>query len=540
MAWKDLSYDKKVTLTNLVSVACAAHNIEWLKKALPTAQDLLEYRDMRNGGGVLHTLMYAHDTKDAGAVKFLREIMKTYGVDKNPELKEALFMQRNAGGKLAADFSYASQYMAPESKRTWEVIRGHDVSEMTDLTDRRTAGEKNKFALYNFIKDQVLTIKKESTKEQAQAIIKPYQDRSEEHFDKFDKGTSVSNALYLGQAQENGLYVIGSAHEEYPEIRLRNFKNEYDKEDYCVLRGLRPDSSETLLSQAIDKIDFPEDYKLHFKALRVFEDDYKRLKDNEGLAATYRYFNENRGVVVFEGGQDETAKCNFKGTDDKYAGYRTKHKTKENGKEIKYPLVIIDSTIEDNQVMFDKKNADEWANNERSLYHELFHEIDLSGGSHFSDMVIFKYAMMLAETDKNNKITTPFDGVNGHYQSFDYHCEMAAQIMGIADDSVLNKSPLLQRIHKLGQYFAIAQANDKTGVLSSLTEANKKFPYAYFKGIHTLFMAAKTAGKPFELDDDKRKNMEERLIKFLDKTISQAENGLGISPHDQNMTQQTR
>lgn len=144
MAWKDLSYDKKVTLSNLVSVACTAHNIEWLKKALPTAQDLLEYRDMRNGGGVLHTLMYAHDTKDAGAVKFLREIMKTYEVDKNPELKEALFMKRNTNGKLAADFSYVYQYMHPESKKAWEAFRGHDVSEMTDLTDRRTAGEKNK------------------------------------------------------------------------------------------------------------------------------------------------------------------------------------------------------------------------------------------------------------------------------------------------------------------------------------------------------------------------------------------------------------
>ena len=27
MAWKDLSYDKKVTLTGLVSAACTAHNI---------------------------------------------------------------------------------------------------------------------------------------------------------------------------------------------------------------------------------------------------------------------------------------------------------------------------------------------------------------------------------------------------------------------------------------------------------------------------------------------------------------------------------
>ena len=542
MAWKDLSYDKKVTLSNLVSVACAAHNIEWLKKALPTAEDLLEYRDMRNGGGVLHTLMYANDTKDAGAVKFLREIMKTYEVDKNPELKEALFMKRNANGKLAADFSYVYQYMHPESKKAWEAFRGHDVSQMTDMTDRRTAGEKNKIALYNFIKDQVLTIKKESTKEQAHQIIKPYQDRSEANCDQFDKGTPVSDALYLGKSKENGLYVIGSAHEEYPEIRLRNFKNEYDKEDYCVLRGLRPDSSESLLSQAIDKIDFPEDYgEKYFHALNVFEDDYKRLKENESLGVTYRYFTQNRGAVVFEGGEEKIKTNGDKGS---YGGYVTAYQTQENGKNIGYPIIVLPCYSPDDfrGHKFHEKYKDMWANNnERPLYHELFHAIDLSGDTIFSEMPIFQYAMMLAETDKNNKIVDPFQIVNGGYPASEYHKEMAAQIMGIADDSVLNKSPLLQRIHKLGQYFAMAKANGKTGVLSSLTEANKRFPYVgNFKGTHTLFMAAKAAGKSFELDENKRKTLEEQLIKFLDKTIAKTESSLGITAPEKNVTQQTR
>lgn len=543
MAWKDLSYDKKVTLSNLVSVACAAHNIEWLKKALPTAQDLLEYRDMRNGGGVLHTLMYAHNTQNGGAIKFLREIMKTYGVDKNPELKEALFMKRNANGKLAADFSYASQYMAPENKKALEVLRGHDVSEMTDLTDRRTAGEKNKVALYHFIKDQVLTIKKETTKEQAHAIIKPYQDRSEASVDQFEKGTPVSGAMYLvGDHGKIGPYMIGSAHEEYPEIRLRNFRSEDDKEDYCVLRGLRPDSSESLLSQAIDKIDFPEDYEIHFKALEVFEDDYKRLREDEGKMATYRYFTQNRGVVIFEGGQDKTAKGNSKDEDARYAGYRCQRMNvdQENGNTRKYPIVVVDSTDISNQMMHHEKWVNDWNNNERTLYHELFHETDLGGGLHFSEMPIFIYAMMLVETDKNNKITTPFRTVNEYYPPSQYDCEMTAQIMGVADERVLESSPLLKKVHRMGQCFAVAKANNNEEVMKYLTAIKYDGLFnGNFSADITRFRAAKTTKHAFELDEKERILQEHILIEKLNETVAQMEKMLSMEPQPKIPTQET-
>ena len=64
MTWKDLSYNEKVSLRNSVSTACFRHNLQWLKEALPTVQDLVEYEDTHNGGGFLHTLMYAYDTNE--------------------------------------------------------------------------------------------------------------------------------------------------------------------------------------------------------------------------------------------------------------------------------------------------------------------------------------------------------------------------------------------------------------------------------------------------------------------------------------------
>ena len=53
-------------------------------------------------------------------------------------------------------------------------------------------------------------------------------------------------------------------------------------------------------------------------------------------------------------------------------------------------------------------------------------------------------------------------------------------------------------------------------------------------------MAAKTAGNPFDLDENKRKTMEDRLIKFLDTTIAKTESSLGITAPEKNVTQQTR
>lgn len=523
--WKDLSYNEKDSLSNRISAVCSMRDIKRLKEFLPTVQDLMEYRDVRNGGGILHTLMCAFDTREASSsVDFLKEILKAYDIENNPQLKEALFMKRNDKGKLAADFTYVEEYARPDIKKMFFDWRGKDASHMTDLTDKRTQGEKNKVELYLFIKDQVLSIKKESTKEQAHAIIKPYRDRSEESVDSFEKGTPVSGATYLaGDRGKLGPYMIGSVHEEYPELRLRNFKNEENKEDFCVLRGLRPDSKESLLSQVIDRIDFPEDYVPHFKALKVFEDDYKRLREDEGKMATYRYFTQNCGAVIFEGGQDETAKGNSKDENAKYAGYRCQrmHVDPENGNMRKYPIVVVDSTDISNQIMHDENRVNDWNNNERTLYHELFHEIDLGSGAHFSDTKMFKYAMMLAETDQNNKITTPFLTVNGYYPASQYNCEMAAQIMSLTDSGVLGASPLLQRIHRLGEYFAEAKANKNMKALDCWSIANnqdrrlEQIP----ERSYIAFMAAKTAGSPFLMDEQPRATYEKTLIRRMDETI---------------------
>jgi len=528
--WEDLSYNDKISLTNKVATACSMHDIKYLKELLPTPHDLGEYRDMQKGGGILHTLMYAYDTKEtSSSVEFLKEIMKVYDIENNPQLKEALFMKRNAGGKLAADFTYIEEYLRPDLKKCFLDWRGHDVSQMTDVEDKRTQGEKNKVELYLFIKEKVKAMKTATTKEDAHAIISPYQDRSEASVDQFDKGTPVSDAMYLPDGKGNlGAYMIGSAHEEYPELRLRNFRNKENKEDYCVLRGLRPDSKETLLSQAIDRIDFPEDYAEHFHTLEVFEDDYKRLKEDEGKAATYRYFTQNRGAVIFESGQDEID-GNGKGS---YGGYFTSYLTEENGKNIGYPVVVIPSLPPDHysaQHKYKGKYKDIWGNNnERPLYHELFHVADLSGSFHFSEMPIFQYAMMLTETDKNNRIVDPFQIV-ARYPASEYHKEMAAQIMGIADDSVLEKSPILQKIHKLGEYFAIAKLNNNTGALSYLsTVTDSLLGKIDFRMTNDYFMAAKKGGKPFDgLNEEKRTDLEKKFIIVLDKAVKKMEGMFG-------------
>ena len=102
-------------------------------------------------------------------------------------------------------------------------------------------------------------------------------------------------------------------------------------------------------------------------------------------------------------------------------------------------------------------------------------------------------------------------------------------------------SQVIERIHKLGQYFAIAKQTGKTGVLSSLSTATERFPFdREFRRTHSLFMAAKTSGNPFDLDENKRKTMEDRLIKFLDTTIAKTESSLGITAPEKNVTQQTR
>ena len=58
-----MDYSEKKHLCNMVKVACSKQDIKLLKSLLPTPDKLVEYRDMQNGGSLLHTLMYANGDK---------------------------------------------------------------------------------------------------------------------------------------------------------------------------------------------------------------------------------------------------------------------------------------------------------------------------------------------------------------------------------------------------------------------------------------------------------------------------------------------
>ena len=319
------------------------------------------------------------------------------------------------------------------------------------------------------------------------------------------------------------MYIKGSIQEEFPEIRLRNFENKENgiSEDFCVIRGLKLNSDETLLSQAIDKIDFPEDYGKHFYALQVFEDDYNRVRQSPYLSAMYRYFTKNRGALVFESNEE---KIEHNGNGGSYGGYCSLGVTEKGDK---YPIVVLPSKYSYEyfaQHKYTTEHQDNWNNNERRIYHELFHAVDLSGKMHFSDMPIFKYGIMLAEMDKNDKIKAPFDIVN-QYPSSEYNREMAAQIMGVAEEDILKESQLLSKIHRLGQYFAIAKENDNKAALSCLAGAMLNSPAERELRIaHMRFMSAKENNGKFDFIDDNRLDfLKHRLIKSLDDTTLKME-----------------
>ena len=244
MIWEIfMDYKDRQHLSNMVRVACSTQNMHLLKELLPTPEKLVEYSDMQNGGGVLHTLMYANGDNPT---EFLNSIITEYNLDKNPELKKELFLKRNANGRYAADFSYIYEYLHPITKREFLKAQKKDVSDMTDLTDNRTEAEKNKVKLYIQLKEQIKSLNNESANDVAFGIPKAFKDVSGNHFDSFPVGTPVSNPLYL--PDKNGkpaLYMRGSIQEEYPEIRLLNYENKENdiKEGVCVLRGMKINSN---------------------------------------------------------------------------------------------------------------------------------------------------------------------------------------------------------------------------------------------------------------------------------------------------------
>ena len=517
-----MDYSEKEHLCNMVKVACSKQDIKLLKSLLPTPDKLVEYRDMQNGGSLLHTLMYANGDNP---VEFLNSIITEYNLDNNPELKKELFLKRNSNGKYAADFSYIYKYLHPEIRNQFEQYCGKKTSVSDDLSDNRTEAEKNKIKFYLQLKDQIKSLNNENAKEVAFGIPEAFHNASDIHYDSFASGTPVSNPLYLPDKDgKPALYIRGSIQEEYPEIRLLNYENKENniEEGACILRGLNINSEESLLSQAIRKMDFPEDFVFHFHSLQVFEDDYKRLRESEAKNATSRHFNKHRGAIVFETEQQKRLETNNQSSG--YGGYITSFRTNENSHSIEYPIIVLPSRGFGVQNKYNENDKDTLSNTQRKLYHELFHGIDLIGHTHFSEMPIFKYAMMLEESNPKGKFDYLFDIANG-YNNNSYNLEMAAYIMGMADKEVLKESPLLSKIYELGECFAIAKANGDKGALSRIATAmDRSFHNTNLRAKHLHFMIEKERGNKFEIDENQRQSFEKHIINQIDKTIETIKN----------------
>ena len=73
--WSELSYHEKHSRCNLVRAICSNGNIRALKEEIPTVEELLAYRDMNNGGSILHSLMYSHENKSrhTNQLEFLQQ-----------------------------------------------------------------------------------------------------------------------------------------------------------------------------------------------------------------------------------------------------------------------------------------------------------------------------------------------------------------------------------------------------------------------------------------------------------------------------------
>lgn len=514
MSWNDLTYNEKLKLHSSVSTACATQNLEWLKKALPTAQDLVEYGDMNHGGGFLHTLMHSVDMKAGDPVLFLKKVMQAYSLENNPELKEKLFLTRNESGTLAANLAFIYPLLKDDEKKI-------------------TSFEQGKINLYKAIAKYTLPLLPK------QALPNPHQIAKEmknAHGDSFPDGTPVA-IYHTSHNPDTSLYW---GQEQYPEIRLRCIGNKDKKieERSCSITGLDPNNSLSLKKQIFKAVDFPEYFDINWSVVDIFEDDYKRLRKNDGQFAMYRYFNKLRGAVVIESRQEDIYN---------YAGYTISYNTQENGKKIAYPIIVIPSTSASG---FYNPESNTWADSqERVLIHELFHQVDLFEEPHFSDMPVFKYAMMLTEQNKNNKIKDPFMMVNLCYNKELYNIEMAAQIMGVASPEIYKDSPLLSRVYKLGTYFVMAKADNNNKILNCLANAMENCPRRHsMKTNHIKFMMEKGSMPQYSenmnveertkiadtrrdllkkqltnVDVSQREYLEKHLIQAMDSAIIQIE-----------------
>ncbi len=499
--------------------ACETQNLDLLKKLLPTPKALVDYEDDK-GNNILHLLMYAPDkANSANSVDFIQKIFAAYNINSVYVFKYSLLLHRNHKNKLPADSSF--------------------IRAIADKKER-TEFDENKIALYNFLKEQIFPILPSQVKMDAHKIAKEPNKIPDLLQDKIQKGTPVSNTRYLPQKNRDNMVILDSVKEQYPEIRIRVIgdKDKGIREKSYAITGLDPNSETGLEDQIWDAVDFPENlWGDTIRGILVFEDDYKNLRKNPTAFAMYRYFNQLRGAVVIEDRSE---------SGEQYGGYA--HKYIHNN-TLEYPIVVINSSAAIGKY---NHNDTTWHNQERFLYHELFHQIDLCGDPQFSSMNLFQYAVMLVEQDRQNKITDPFDIVNRNYNDLakNYNIEMAAQIMGVANPDIYKNSPLLSHIYKLGSCFCIAKANGNNNVLKYLKQADAPFLLAE----HMPFIGRKARFPQYtenmsqterdtvakqrkellkqqkeKVDENIRKDKENKLIKIMDEVIKNAENMLSNS-----------
>lgn len=460
--WDKLDYYEKISRSNNVRAICSLCNIEKLKEVIPTVDELLAYEDMSNGGSILHSIIYSQDPHRGyqhNQLDFLKQIIEEYGLEQNEELWKSLLLRRDINGRYADNINHIVKYLSPDSKRQIEQSMGRKTTS-TDVPDTRTEFEKNKVNIYNFLKEEIVKISPKGQKSDVHKIGEDYALYERNSPEK--SGTPITPGLYLLNGEgKPAFFMLGSIKEVYPEIRLRNVgKNGED--GVAVIKNLDPNSSKSLAEQVFEKMDYPEDFTMHFEALQQFEQIYQNMRANPYQFAYMRNFVHQRGALVFEYGRDPEVKGNSKEGVD-YAGYAVGEY--DNGKE--YSCIVIRSECAYKHLREQPTSA---------LLHELYHRVDLGNKQHLSSFPITEYVLLLSEQDPNNPIKSSYDVVNRYYPPSEYKEEMLAQIMSIKDKSYLSSSPLLSQFYGLGNILAIAQVEDYPAVINRIKGAIDLLP----------------------------------------------------------------
>lgn len=488
--WSELSYHEKHSRCNLVSAICSIGDIKKLKEIIPTVEELLAYRDMNNGGSVLHTLMYSRENKsrNISQLEFLQQIFKEYGLDQNEELRKQLLLKRNSRGKYAADYMYVLQYCSNQTKQS---VAQFLEQQYESKPDTRTDFEKNKVHIYNFLREEILKVRYPAQKSDAHKIGDDYSTSAEYSSEK--SGTPTTHGLFLPDKDGNpALFIRDSVKEVYPEIRLRNIK-ENGEDDVIVIKNLDPQSSKSLAEQVFENLDFPDEFEHHFAALREYEKDYKNMRSDPNQFAYMRNFVQQRGAIIFEDTKDPTHIGNSNSGND-YGGYAGKATDKDTSTN--FPVIVLRSDY------YGKYHDRTYS----TLLHELYHKVDLRTRDPLSELDITKYTFMLAEQSPDNPIKTAFDTVNSAYPPNEYETEITAQVMSVKNKSLLSASPLLKQFHNLGEMFAMAQTDNCPALTERIRNACITLPKEELEQLQIMYREFMTAKEEqFKREDEIRK-----------------------------------